>query len=302
VEFTDREWIELLSGDYLPSKERVIYTSRFRTKMRIRKDLWRQLAGFSGIELRPGKEVELVSGGDGGPQFIVPDWVTDQLSVDTGDWVCITQREGQLYLKKLDPVERPSRIPGWIVVDTFGDGVVTRTYSRCSDLDSIRLEDLEEWLARMGRLRHDPLVPFRQMDGWLGLLARKTLLGRFADGDLAAVQAHKQRIADGQQQNGSWGDGVLETAANLIRLLELGATMQDPAVERAAQWLLELPEPVGLPGLFLVSEKLAQRFNEWKTRPGAKGRPHHRESKGELRDFCASVDYSINSMRDRRWR
>jgi hypothetical protein len=298
MEFGDREWIALLSGDYPLSKERVIYTCKLRKTLRIRKDAWEQFAGFPGVGVKPGAEIELVARQKGGSQVPVPDWVVEQLSLGAGGWVCITQREGQLYLKRLDLVERPTQIPGWIVIDTFGDTAVTRTYSRCSDPDSIRLEDLEEWLGKMGRFRHDPLVPFLKMNDLLGLLARKTFLGGFRDGDLDVVQARREEIAGAQQEKGSWGGSVLRTAANLIRLLELDATMQDSAVERAAQWLLERLEPAGLPGMFMVSEELVQRYNQWKTKPGAKGRPHRRESKGELQDFFGSVDYAINYALD----
>jgi hypothetical protein len=298
MDFGDREWIALLSRNYPLSKERVIYACRFRKTLRIRKGEWEHFAGFPGVGVKPGTEVELVAGEEGGPQIPVPDWAVEQLSLGAKDLVCITKREGRLYLKRLDLVERPTQIPGWVVIDIFGDGVVTRTYSRRSDLDSIRPADLCEWLSKMGSLRHDSLAPFEQMDGLLGLLARKTFLGGFTDEDLDAVQARRQEIAGAQQENGSWGDGVLGTAANLIRLLELDATMQDSAVERAAQWLLELPEPAGLPGLFMVSEGLVQRYNQWKTKPGAKGRPHRRESRGELQDFFASVDYTINYALD----
>jgi hypothetical protein len=291
------EWIELLSGDYAPSGERVVYVARFRKAMRIRKDVWENLR-LSGLGARSGSEVELVAAGDGGPKFTVPDWAIDQLSLGTADWVCITERDGRLYLKRLELVERTTQIPGRIVLDTFEDCVVIRTYSSCSDLESIRLEDLGQWLARMGRLCHDPLAPFEQMDCWLGLVARKMLVGGFSDKDLEAAQICRQEIADAQQANGSWQDGVLRTAANLIRLLELDATKQEPAVEKAARWLLDLPEPTGLPGLFMLSEKLVRRFNEWKTKPGVKGRPHRRESKGDLQDFVGAVDYAINYALD----
>jgi hypothetical protein len=291
------EWIKLLSGDYAPSEEHVVYVAKFRRALRIRKDVWGNL-GLPGIDVRPGSEVELVAADDGGPKLTVPDWAIDQLSLGTANWVCITERDGRLYLKRLDLVECPTRIPGRVVLDTFEDCVVTRTYSSCSDLESIRLEGLGQWLARMGRLPHDPLAPFEQMDGWLGLVARKMLVGGFSDRDLEAARIYRQEIADAQQADGSWEGGVLRTAANLIRLLDLDATIQEPAVEKAARWLLDLPEPAGLPGLFMLSEKLVRRFNEWKTKPGAKGRPHRRESKGEMGEFLSTVDYATNYALD----
>jgi len=87
------EWIELLSGEYAPSEERVVYVAKFRKALRIRKDVWKSL-GFPGIDARPGSEVELVAAGDGGPKLTVPDWAIDQLSLGTANWVCITQRDG----------------------------------------------------------------------------------------------------------------------------------------------------------------------------------------------------------------
>jgi hypothetical protein len=51
---------------------------------------------------------------------------------------------------------------------------------------------------------------------------------------------------------------------------------------------------VGLPGLWLVSPALTERYNAWKTKPGAKGRPHRNESKGERKRFVEHVGYTIN--------
>jgi hypothetical protein len=291
MEFGSREWVDLLSRDLAPGGERVVYVSAFRKPLRIRKEAWERLYSHAGgLALQPGSEIELAPTAEGGPKVTFPDWAIDQLALRREDTVCITQREKRFYLKRLELVERPSTIPGCTIIDRFEESLVTRTYGARPDVNDVRMPELCELLGRMGRLHTDPLDPLVRLDGPLGLLARRTFLGGPTGPDVEATDAYRQQVVDGQGDNGSWEDDVIGTASSVIRLLEAGSSPQDRVVQAGARWLLSLPEPVGLPGLFLVSEELARRFNEWKARPGAKGRPHRRESRGEMRGFLSNVD------------
>ena len=240
----------------------------------------------------------LAPAAEGGPRIPLPAWAIEQLDLGSGDDVCITQRDGRFALKKLALRAQATPVPGCTVIDTFTDRLVTRSYAHHPDLDDIQLPTLQDWLSGMGRLRYDPLPPFEAMDGQLGLLARKTFMGGWTAADREAACTLRAHIAATQDPDGSWEGDVLFTAANLIRLRQLELPPDDPAPAKAAEWLLARPEPAGLPGLYLVSDELAERFNEWKCRPGATGRPHRRESKGEFARFVDGVGYAINYAMD----
>jgi len=292
-------WIDLISREYPPSQERVIYIAPYRKTLCIRKDVWTQHFGtFDGVVLQPGDEIVLAPAAEGGSRIPPPAWAIEQLDLGSGDDVCITQRDGRFALKKLALRAQATPVPGCTVIDTFTDRLVTRSYAHHPDLDDIQLPTLQDWLSGMGCLRYDPLPPFEAMDGQLGLLARKTFMGGWTAADRQAARTLSAQIAATQDPDGSWEGDVLFTAANLIRLRQLELPPDDPAPAKAAEWLLARPEPAGLPGLYLVSDELAERFNEWKCRPGATGRPHRRESKGEFARFVDGVGYAINYAMD----
>lgn len=293
------EWVGLLSADRGPSRESVVGVTRFRKTVRVPKEAWRRhFADVGGLGLVAGDEIELTPAIDGGPRLALPDWAVAQLGVGSGDVLCITERDGRYYLKALELAERQTEIPGCTVVDVFGDMTVRRTYANRPDIDAIQPEDLRSILSEMGSLRHDPFAPLIDVEGYVGLLARREFRGGWDADDLEMAETLMEEVVAEQTENGSWGNDVLETADRVIRLLELGVTATHPAIESAVEWLLALPEPVGLPGMYLVSEKLAKRFNQWKTKPGAKGRPHRRESKGELTRFWERVAYVHNYAHD----
>jgi len=296
---SNKDWIDLLSGDYLPSKEKVIIVGKFRKTLQIKKEYWSTyFSDFGGIDFKQGDEIEIISKKEGGNKAKLPEWVMNQLGFDQNDAICITEREKKFYIKKLELDERPIQVPGCIVVDEFGNNVVKRTYSNFTDIDKINLFDLNQLLSEMGRFRYDPLAPFQRMDGKIGFLARKEFLGGFTKEDKDAIRVYKREITESQQENGSWDENVIKTAFNLIRLIEVESTMQDSAVEKSAKWLLSIPEPIGLPGLFMLSENLVNRFNKWKEKPGAKGRPHRRATKSEMQNFLNNMDFVTNCAND----
>ena len=76
------EWIRLLSKDPVPSKEHLIFQTRFRKALRIRKHEWNlHFSGWCGLGLRPGDEIELVAQEDAGPQVTIPEWAIQQLQL-----------------------------------------------------------------------------------------------------------------------------------------------------------------------------------------------------------------------------
>ena len=299
MRFDSDEWIGLLSSEHRPSEESVIYCGRVRKSLRVTKDVWNQyFEGCGGVGLVPGAEIEIRPTAAGGSRIAIPGWALERLALDRDSTVCITHRRARFFLKKLTVSKRPTDIPGWIVMDSFGDAEVSRTYTDNPQVDGIDRSQLQLWLSQMGTFRFDPVASFQHMDGIVGLLGRKMLHGELSAQDTEAEARYCEQILTEQQEDGSWDGAVMKTAARVIRLLELGMVPEDAALCRAVSWLVGLPEPEGLPGLFMFSRQLTERFNQWKVKPGAKGRPHRRESKGEREGFQSSVDFTINYAND----
>jgi len=298
MELKGKEWVDLLSKDCPPSKEKVIIVGKASKTMRIKKEDWNTyFSDFGGIDFKQGEEIEIIPTEDGGNKAKLPEWVMNQLGLKSNDAICITERDKKFYLKKLNLTERPTQIPGVMVIDEFENNAVKRIYSNLADIGKINLLDLNQLLSQMGRFKYDSLAPFKDIDGRIGFLARNQFLGGFTKEDEDAVRAYKKDIIDQQQENGSWDEDVIKTAFSLIRLLEI-ENIKDPAVEKAAKWLLSIPEPFGLPGLFMLSESLITRFNQWKEKAGAKGRPHRRATKTEMRNFLDNMDFTTNCAND----
>ena len=109
-----RGWVELLSKKHRPSKERVIITGKLARTYKIRKEEWDYyFAKFDGIDFKGGKEIELIAGDSGGPRVEIPQWIRERLNSSRDSKICVTERRGKYYLKKLDLVEKTTEIPGW---------------------------------------------------------------------------------------------------------------------------------------------------------------------------------------------
>ena len=267
MELTAQEWSQLLSRDCSSSKERLILSSKLRKpyKLCISKSVWqKRFSDFGGMEFRQGRQIELLPKGDGGNFVELPIWVVEQLQLSPGDTVCITEMDRRFYLKKFDMVERASQIPGWLVIDEFENTIVRRKFSRLTDLDAITFPSVKRLLSHVGTLRHDPITPLMRLGGRIGILARRMFLDGYFSEDEDAVNTYEKGIISFQEPNGSWEDNTVRTAFNLIRLIEVGATLKDQAVAKATDYLLSTTEPIGLPGLFMFSEELASKFNTWK--------------------------------------
>ena len=298
AELPGREWAELLSKDHGLSKERVILTGTFGPSLNINKSEWeRHFPGFQGFTFGQGKAVEIRPEKSGERKVRIPDWVWARLGAARGRRYGITERDGRYYLKKLRLAEHDTPVPGITVIDSFKGDTVHRTYAGNLDLRRITRKDLTRLLGHMGRFKYDPVSPFETMDGRAGYLGRKTLLGRPGKEDQTFLQSYEQRISESQLENGSWENNTMITASNLIKLRDTGVSPQAPAVARGVTWLLSTPEPLGFPGLFMLTDRLTSRFSEWKAkqRRGRSGRPHRRTTDREARAYLENRDV-LNSI------
>jgi hypothetical protein len=292
-ELTAKEWISILSQEYPASKERVIIIGNFSRSVRINKEAWKwYFKNFAGIDFKSGEEIEIVPNGAGGPKAQLPGWIRERLAAAPGNIFCIIERDRRYYLKKLLLTERPTQIPVCMVTDSFDKDVVHRIYTNSPDIQQISYPTLEQIFTHTGKFRHDPLVPFKEMNGRIGFLARKEFLGGMTKSDQEQASMYCQQIAQRQSDNGSWDDNIMTTAFNLIKLIEAGATMKDAALEKGSAWLLSTPEPLGFPGLFMLTEKLTTRFNAWKIKQtrGKSNRPHRKTTDNEANKYLQDRD------------
>ncbi len=266
MQLSDTEWVDLLSKEHPTGKEKVVIVVRKLPRiLSIKKEDWQNhFSEFGGIGIKQGEEIEIVPRADGGQKAPIPDWARDRLASGNGDAICITERDGRYYLKKLELVEQPTQIPACMAVDRFGTDRVERTYWNNTGLNQFTYDAMDRLLSVVPGFRYDPVAPFKDMDGRLGFLARKEFLKGLTKADESFAQDYRKQICEDQQDDGSWQDSAAQTAFKLIRLLEVGATIEDQPVEKAANWLLKAREPLGLPGLFMFSEKTAESFSDWK--------------------------------------
>lgn len=287
-EFSGREWVGLLSEERNLHKEKVIITGKFSTTLKLNKKDWEKyFADFGGIVFEKGKEIAIVSLNTGGPKAKIPEWVWSHLKASPGGRYCITERKGRYYLKKLELTERPTSIPHLTIMDYFDCDVVRRMYSGFLDLQQIMLKDLERLLRLMGKFKYDPISPFKRMAGKIGYLGRKEFLGRTNEADKQFIHEYVKAFENTQLENGSWEDNIMITAFNIIKLHEVGLTLENPVMDKAVKWLLSTEEPLGFPGLFMLSGKLVTRFNVWKAGQmrGRSGRPHRRTTEREAHTY-----------------
>jgi hypothetical protein len=115
--------------------------------------------------------------------------------------------------------------------------------------------------------RIDPIPVIAQGDDWVAWMTRNRLLEQPVPGDDGLKADMVSGILQGQKRNGSW-DTVSATAYAILRLLALGEDSASEAIQRAANWLLALPEPTPRPGMWILTQEYLE---EWLSRRQPKG-------------------------------
>ena len=187
---------------------------------------------------KEGNAVQIVPAEQGGPKAEITDAIRERLELNKEDMVCVTAREEKFLLKKMAFVELPAVMPGFYVFDSFTDTTVTRAYQTAPDLAALAGDRLQHLLHLAGKLRYDPVAPFRNMPGMLGCLARKEFAGGWTAGDREWIKSYVSELATQQAEDGSWQNAVPATAFHVARLLDLGCTPEEPCIRKATDWLL----------------------------------------------------------------
>lgn len=287
MKLTLKNLLAMLAQAERPAPEQVMTTKLLRKTISFNKDEWTVLfPDWPGIKFKVGKAVEIVRAGEKARKAEVPDAVCKRLGAGTGDRLYVTRRDGKFFLKRVDLAELPAVMPGFYVFDSFTDTTVVRSFQSAPDLDAISPGCLRGILEAAGKFRYDPVAPFRKMEGLLGYLARREFAGGLTADDKEWVRSYVADLAAKQGEDGSWQKAVPATALNIMQLLDLGATREDPGVRKAVDWLLARPEPEGFPALWMSSDRFLKSFNRWKAGggKGQRGRNTPETDKKEFRE------------------
>lgn len=260
-------WTDLLSMDKPEGNERVLLVRKLQPsgKVSITKADWkRHFEGIKGFAAKKGDGVELIPCDAESRTIDLPDWALDQLDVKPKNSLCITEKLGKFFIKRLILESRDSLVPSQVVLDRFNSLSVTRTFTGIPDLSEITPKAIKELLEHMPAFDHDPLAQLKLRRDRLGFLARRDILGESIEVDTDWAEVRKKNIAAGQLSNGSWLDKSTTTAYSLISMAEIGVTDCDDSVGAGIDYLLKTPEMESLPGMFGISEGWTHRYNNAK--------------------------------------
>jgi len=269
LRMTRGDWLGLVLREHRTAEEEVVLICRLKKPHTLsisKVDLKRCFGRSAGIELDVSRHVRIAGSARGGRSVALPAAVVRTLSLSPGDSVCLSRRqEGKAcVLRRFVLRAGESEVPGRVLIDAFEETQVVRTHYEKPDVDDIRLSDVQALVRRMGPLRRDPLAPLKHAGGRIGYLFRRELSGRLRKQDEAFADAQREATVAAQRRDGCWEGSLVTTGFQLIRLVKVGVSADDPAIEKAAAWLLDAPEPDGLPGLFLATPELAEQFNRSK--------------------------------------
>jgi hypothetical protein len=108
----------------------------------------------------------------------------------------------------------------------------------------------------------DPVPPIAEGDDWVAWMTRNHILHDPRAGDDKLRASFADRIYSDQRADGSWF-GLPRTAHAILRLLAIGESATDRRIQRAANWLLNLPEPAPRPGMWMLTQDYLE---EWVAR------------------------------------
>ena len=263
---TIEDWVAMAKADERGGEE-VVLMARLKDRHTLYVTKQKMKAGFrgsAGVKLAEGECVEVLPSPTGTPKLNIPASVARRLGLTPGCRVCMTRvgKDVPLFLKRFELQKGESELPGSVVVDTFSKVAVERIhYAGPMSLGACDLDGVPRMVERMGRLAHDPMQALPRVEGRAGYLLRRLFGGPESGRDSRFAAECASHILGEQDRDGGWDRSLVATAFNLIRLMEVGLTIVDKQVAKAARWLLDSPELAGVPGLFAATTGLGEEFN-----------------------------------------
>jgi hypothetical protein len=93
-------------------------------------------------------------------------------------------------------------------------------------------------LLSEGRFRRDPFLSFRDEDDYYGFVVRRNIMEIEPPTDAKLQGKLVSDIFAGQDETGSWNGTVISTSNHIEKLVELGMGIDDPRIQKNADWLL----------------------------------------------------------------
>ncbi len=93
-------------------------------------------------------------------------------------------------------------------------------------------------LLSEGRFRRDPFLSFRDEDDYYGFVVRRNIMETEPPTDAELQEQLASDIFAGQDEAGSWNGTVISTSNHIEKLVELEIGLDDPRIQKSADWLL----------------------------------------------------------------
>jgi hypothetical protein len=127
-----------------------------------------------------------------------------------------------------------------------------------------RLQKLEN-LVCAEPFPYDPMKELAEGSDWISWKAENEITRKPGPNDKQLRQKLEDEIFSEQGEDGSWNNSVMKTAYSILRALSIQVPAEDLRIQKAAEWLLNWPQPVGRPGMWMLSEDYLQGWNAIKS-------------------------------------
>jgi len=128
------------------------------------------------------------------------------------------------------------------------------------DLTNERLQELEELICSKS-FSYDPLKELMTGNDWIAWKVRNEILQQPDADEEKLRQELMDEVFAWQIKDGSWNNSVVKTAYGILRALSIYVPSDDARIQKAAQWLLDWPEPAGRPGMWMLDEERLQKWD-----------------------------------------
>lgn len=256
-----------------------------------------QKNGQNGIVFKAGKPVK----------FPVSEDIAKVISSGSSNTAVLINRKGEGIILPVIVQEYPPDVLGPRFIDELREDKVIRHAIPGLSRDSWTEETLfelensicrepfalsrgvETLQSKKTTFRIDPISIIAQGNDWVGWMTRNKIICQPATGDKRLGDNLIAEIYEGQKEDGSW-ETVSATGYAILRLLELGENPSKERIQRAAKWLLELPEPSPRPGMWMLTEEY---LKEWLS----KRKPNERRvfKPGEIQHMRPSIRINFYS-------
>lgn len=233
-----------------------------------------------GIQLR-GDHIALEEVSDGNPlqeasfwnegrvaEFKLPEAIREMLPEEDPVFAILLDNGERLELlpvrvREHDPDVLGPRIIDEIEESTGGTRAIVRHIIKGFEYEDWTIEKLKELeqLICSKPFSYDPLKELTTGQDWVSWKVRNEILQQPAPYDEALRAELVNAIFAEQAESGSWENSVLKTAYSILHALSIELPEDDARIQKAAKWLLNWPEPVGRPGMWMQTDKHLQEWN-----------------------------------------